>query len=378
MPSIIRVSDYSGFKNYKDRWEELLSRSHADNIFLTYEWIDACIRHFCSKEKLLVLNIYNGDRLAGIAPLMIRRHKYFGLPVRSVCFIGTGISDRMDFILYQDKEEIVTVAMDYLMGIKSEWDFINLEEMPEKSGTFEAIRKYLIQKRVTSFFGPKKKSFYIVTGKDKGALSSDFSKKFSRKFKKVANKYGDLKLGFERHIGIGMPQDSIFPELEAIENRSWKGDERSGIFSRPDSAGFHKDILNKFSKSGFLDLSLLILDSRPIAYMYNYIYSKRSYNYSIAHDKRYCTISPGTLLMLWTISDSQSRGIEEFDFTRGEDDWKTRFTSDFRMHERARVFKDSLYSRVLYFLQARIMPYMKNKKLLYNLWMNLKRRLGWV
>ena len=112
--------------------------------------------------------------------------------------------------------------------------------------------------------------------------------------------------------------------------------------------------------------------------MYNYLYGKRSYNYNLAYDKKYSNLSPGTLLMSWALADSSSRDIAEFDFTRGEDDWKTRFTGDFRMHERVRVFKDSLYSRVLYFLQARIMPYMKNKKLLYNLWMNLKRRLGWV
>ena len=75
MLKIVRISDYSEFKDCKDRWEELLSRSYADNVFLTYEWIDACIRHFFSKEKLLILNIYDDDKLAGIAPLMIRRHK---------------------------------------------------------------------------------------------------------------------------------------------------------------------------------------------------------------------------------------------------------------------------------------------------------------
>ena len=142
MLKIVRISDYSEFKDCKDRWEDLLSRSHADNIFLTYDWIDACIRHFFNKEKLLILNIYDDDKLAGIAPLMIRRHKYFGFPVKSVCFIGTGISDRMDFILYGDKEEIVTVAMGYLMGIKSEWDFIDLEEIPGHRGTAEAIQRY--------------------------------------------------------------------------------------------------------------------------------------------------------------------------------------------------------------------------------------------
>ena len=184
-------------------------------------------------------------------------------------------------------------------------------------------------------------------------------------------------LSFERYAGCGILGDKVFSELNAIENRSWKGDGRSGIFSNPASLGFHKEIFSKFSNNGYLDLSILNLGSRPIAYIYNYLYEKRSYNYSIAFDKKYSRLSPGTLLMLWALADSSSRDIEEFDFARGEGDWKARFTGDFRMHDRIRIFKNTVYSRFLYYLQSGIMPYMKRIKPVYNLWMKLKGWLGW-
>lgn len=377
MLKIVRISDYSGFKDYKDRWNDLLSRSRADNIFLTYEWIDACVRHFFNEEKLLILNVYDGDRLTGIAPLMIRSYKYFGLPVRSVCFIGTGISDRMGFIIEGERENILGAIMDYLMGIKSEWDFIDLEEIPERPDDIRLMEGYLAERRIISMLGPAKKAFYITMDKAKEGASQDFSKKFRRKLTKVNNKWHGLNLSFERYAGAGASAGAVFPELNAIEDRSWKGDERSGIFSDPASLGFHKEIVSKFSNNGYLDLSILNLGSRPIAYIYNYLYGKRSYNYSIAFDKKYSRLSPGTLLMLWALADSSSRDIEEFDFARGEGDWKARFTEDFRMHDRVRVFKNTAYSRFLYYLQSGIMPYMKRRKSIYNLWMKLKGRLGW-
>jgi len=377
MLKIVRVSDYSEFKDYKDRWDDLLSSSHADNIFLTYEWIDACIRHFFNEEKLLILNVYNDGRLIGIAPLMIKRHKYFGLPVKSVCFIGTSISDRMDFIIKGERENILGLIVDYLVGIKSEWDFIDLEEIPDHAGAIQAMQRHLAKKRIINMPGPAKKSFYITMDKAKGSVRQDFSKKFRRKLTKVNNKWHGLNLSFERYAGGGISGDMVFSELNAIENRSWKGDEHSGIFSNPASLGFHREIFSKFSNNGYLDLSILNLDSRPIAYIYNYLYGKRFYNYSIAFDKRYSKLSPGTLLMLWALADSSSRDIEEFDFARGEGDWKARFTGDFRLHGRIRIFKNTTYSRFLYYLQSGIMPYMKRRKSIYNLWMKLKGWLGW-
>lgn len=376
MLKITRISDYSGFKDCKCMWDDLLSRSHADNIFLTHEWIDACIRHFFSNEKLLILNVRDEDRLTGIAPLMIKRHRYFGLPVRSVCFIGTGISDRMDLIAEGERNETVSMVMEYLMAIKSEWDFIDMEEVPDQAGTVQAIERYAAENRVMNISGPPKRSFYIAMDSAK-EICREFSKKFHRKFKKVNNKWHGLDLGFERHTGNGRAEGGVFSELNAIEARSWKGEGHSGIFSRSDSLDFHREIFSKFSKDGRIDLSILNLDSMPIAYIYNYLYGKRSYNYSIAYDKRYSRLSPGTLLMLWTLADSPSRGIVEFDFARGEGDWKARFTRDFRLHNRARAFKDTAYSRFLYYLQSGIMPCMKRKKYIYNLWMRLKGWLGW-
>ena len=119
---IIEISDYNKFSESKAEWEDLLSRSKVDNVFLTHDWIDGCVRHFYADERLLILNVFDGDNLVGIAPLIIKRDKYFGLPLKTVCFIGTSISDRMDFILDGNKEEVISFIFDYLISMKKEWD----------------------------------------------------------------------------------------------------------------------------------------------------------------------------------------------------------------------------------------------------------------
>ena len=138
---IEEVSDYKRFQDYKAEWEGLLSRSDVDNIFLTHDWIDSCIKHFYRNDRLLILNVSNGGRLVGIAPLVIRRDRYFGLPVKTISFIGTSISDRMDFILDGDKEEIIALIFDYLLSMKEDWDIIDLQEFPEYTGNIKAVER---------------------------------------------------------------------------------------------------------------------------------------------------------------------------------------------------------------------------------------------
>ena len=374
---IIEISDYNKFINSKTEWEDLLSRSKVDNIFLTHEWIDSCIKYFYANEKLLILNIFNGNNLVGIAPLVIKKGGYFGLPVKTVSFIGTSISDRMDFILDGDKKEIIKVIFDHLMSIKKEWDLIDLQELSEYAGNLEYVESYIKEKGFINIIGPVKKSFFIDFDKDKDFFVQKFSKKLESRLKKIKNKGISLNLEFQRHTNGDINADEIFLKAQAIEDKSWKGKKQSGIFSKDNTRSFHREILGKFSRNKWIDFSILALDKEPVAYIYNYLYGGRSYNYSVAFDKKHSVISAGTMLMLWALKESGSRGISEFDFARGEDSWKTKLTQNFREHNRIRIFKDEAYSRVLHMLQSRIMPCFKNIKILHSIWVKIKDILKW-
>lgn len=371
------VSDYDGFRKRRDAWEELLSRSGADNVFLTYEWVDACIRHFYKDQRLLILYVFEGDRPVGIAPLVIRKYGYFGLPVKAVSFIGTIISDRMDFILDGNKKEIMASILEYLMGINPEWDFIDFQEMAEHTGNAETIKAWLKDRKVLKIIGPPVKSFFIHFNGNKDSSCRKFSRNLRAGLNKIKNRGSGSDARFERYINKDMGQDGLFYTMNTIEDLSWKGEKRLGIFSKENTRDFHREIFDTFSKKRWLDISVLSLNEKPIAYAYSYIYGKRSYVYNIAFDKRYSDLSPGTALTWWILKDSLDRGLSEFDFIRGGDSWKNRFTQDFKTHNRVRIFKRNPYCRFLYFLQARVMPYMKSKKSLYKTWMKIKEKMEW-
>ncbi|MDP8230597.1 MAG: GNAT family N-acetyltransferase [Candidatus Gorgyraea atricola] len=377
MLNIKQVSNHGEFEGYKGMWNGLLEKSNIDNVFMTYEWVDTYIRHFCVSQRLLILNIFEGDRLIGIAPLMIRKYKYLGLPVRAVSFIGAGASDRMDFILTGDKEKAIYLVLDHLMGISSEWDLIDLEEITEKSATVEIIEKWLQERNILNFSGPQKRSFLIQFDGNRKSLVEKFSGKLKKRLTKLDNKNIQVNLDFKRYRVRASEVEAIFSDICDIEDRSWQGKKQKGIFTKNPSRDFHKEIFDRFSRNGQLDISVLMLEKKPIAYIYNYLYGGRSYNYNVAFDNAHKNLSAGTMLMFWMLKDSAVGDISEFDFMRGEEPWKKRLTSSFKLHNRVRIFKGSFYSRSLYVLQSKIMPYFRKKNALRKIWITIKEKLGW-
>lgn len=371
---MIRIKEFSSYEEFsgmKEAWDDLIARSKVDNVFLTYDWMGSYIRNCCNGDRLIILTVFDDDALVGIAPLMIRRHGFKGLSVKSICFIGTTASDRMDFILDGPREKCVMSIMDYLIGIGRDWDFLDFHEIAGSSGTLEAIEKWAKLRDLKSVSGPWERSFFIKLNGNAEFILKKVSKKLNRKTKKL-NKETRADLDFSRYMG-NEAKESLFYEIRFIASRSWKGTGHKSVFLRHGIRDFHKDIFLEFANSGCLDISILRMGDTPIAYIYNFLYNGRLYNYSIEFDSRYSHISPGTMLMLWSIENAVSKGIKEIDFGRGEEGWKTRLTQDFRMQEKIRIFNNNFPGKGLYLLYLAVKG-IKEHKGIYRILRNVKER----
>ncbi len=348
MLEIKEISSYKKFRDMREAWDDLISRSKVDNIFLTHDWMDSYIRNCCNGNRLVVLTVFDGEILVGIAPLMIRRYDFMGAHARSVCFIGTTVSDRMDFILDAPRERCVPPIMDYLMEMSADWDFLDFQEMATSFGTVELIQNWVKSRRLKYISSNSTRSFFIKLDSDSELFLKRNSKKLHRKIKKSnSNAWANLKFRRYAHDEV---KENLFRDIEFISKRSWKGRRQKSVFLKDYDRDFHREMFFKTPGSGCLDISILRMNNIPIAYIYNFLHNNRIYNYSVEFDSRYSYLSPGTMLMLWNIEDSIPRGIREIDFGRGEEKWKTRFTQDFRTHGRVRIFKKGFYGRVLYLL----------------------------
>lgn len=371
---MLRIKEISGYEEFmamKDAWSDLISKSSADNLYLTHDWIGPYIRNCCNGNRLVILTVFEDSVLIGIAPLMIRKYSFMGIIVKSVCFIGTGESDRMDFIIGASKERCVLSIMDHLMNINKDWDFLDFQEIPEHSGAAEAIEKWGNLRKLKSISTFRDKAFFINLNSNADFLLNKVSKKLHTKMKKLSKKMkGNLE--FRRYMPNEL-KENLFSEIQFIAKRSRKAEKQKSVFLKKEVKDFHRELFSGFAESGCLDVSILSLDNAPIAYVYNFLYNNRLYNYSIDFNNRYSHISPGSMLMLWIIKDSVSRGVKEIDFGRGEEEWKKRLTQDFRMHANIRVFNSSFYGKGLYLVYSWI-EFIKGHRPIYKILRKIKQR----
>src|SRR4051812_23026407 len=81
----IRLITATEFDTLQHDWNELLSRSAWDNLFLRWEWIHTWWKHFSSHRQLFIWTITREDRLVGIFPLYIDQPAPLGFRYLRFC-----------------------------------------------------------------------------------------------------------------------------------------------------------------------------------------------------------------------------------------------------------------------------------------------------
>jgi len=86
------LSEFAGLKN---QWQELLTRSNADALFMSWHWMYSWWEVYgnLSDDELLLLGVYDDDDvLVCIAPFYISTKKIKNLiPIKILQFIGTRV-----------------------------------------------------------------------------------------------------------------------------------------------------------------------------------------------------------------------------------------------------------------------------------------------
>jgi CelD/BcsL family acetyltransferase involved in cellulose biosynthesis len=112
-------------------WNQLLARSNADALFLSWEWLTLWWRHFGEALSAAadILAFYRGSELVGIAPLYRRRVVRSGLvPTSSVQLIGvswrdpgTMISEYLDVVAAAGESDAVRRACVQILLQERAW-----------------------------------------------------------------------------------------------------------------------------------------------------------------------------------------------------------------------------------------------------------------
>jgi CelD/BcsL family acetyltransferase involved in cellulose biosynthesis len=142
---------------------------------------------------------------------------------------------------------------------------------------------------------------------------------------------GDVR--FVRHRpagaaqGLDDPRWDLYDECERLASNSWQGSSTTGTtLSHESIRAYLHDAHTAAAEFGGVDMNLLLLDGRPVAFAYNYHFGGYVYGLRAGFDA--AAAGAGTVLQRMMIEDSCRRGDRLIDLGPGSSEakrpWQTR------------------------------------------------------
>jgi CelD/BcsL family acetyltransferase involved in cellulose biosynthesis len=319
-------------------WNALVEQSIADTPFSRYEYLSEWWKTRGGGEwknaELVLVSATEGDQLIGIAPLFLE--EYEGR--KALLLVGSiEISDYLDLIVREaDLSRFLSGLIDFLASsLPDSWSAFDWYNLPDDSPTLAAL-KADSEKRGWNYH----EEIYRPTPRI--ALNGSFEEYLSRIDKKQRH---EIKRKMRRADESGRVRFKVVdknvdiePELETFFHL---------MIQDPGKAQFlHEVMRDQMSNSirvahdqGYLWLAFLEVDGVKAAASLNFDYKNKFWGYNSGVSREHMELSPGWVLMGHVIQWCCENGRSEFDFMRGDEDYKYRFGGVNRFVMRARVIK---------------------------------------
>lgn len=319
----------------RSQWNLLLERSQAPCVFRTWEWVTSWLDVYGAPFALRVLLAWRGERLVGVAPLMIGKHVRYGAVGPRVLLMvgqsGSTLAEQFDFIVDAPFEAEVTGAfVAHIVGaLRSEWDMILFERMLDASPSKQRLVELLRHEGLRVDTPRAQQAFYVKLPATMDDYLAERSANFRSQYRNSRRKLerlGALRLrlaGRDLAVAEGM---RILGELHRQRFAATPG----ASFRTTDYVDFHSRVANLFAGREWLWLAVLELDGQPIGARYDYVYGNKMWCMQGGWDPRFSNQRPGMILTGAAIEWAIERGLAEYDFQSGEADYKRRWASTSR------------------------------------------------
>ena len=320
-------TDFEELKSSRDQWDRLAGAFP----FYRWAWLGTWFENMVTNGTPAVLVGIEDGQWIGIAPFwldgssgMSQRLRFWG--------DGKACTDYMGLIANPDKIEAFTLAaVDWLTaecvadGELGNVDVFELEGMSEKCESACLLTKVLEANGLVSHASELEGCWVAELPSSWDELNAGFSKSMRRKTKKAVQRLADDA------CELKSSQDSDFNTLWATfvdlhQKRRAMLDE-PGCFADPAFETFLRQSTQQLIKEGRSELVVINFDSQPLAAMLLFNDQNTNYMYQSGADESRMKMEPGYQMAVAAIQKSIDRDMKYFDFLRGDEPYKARWST---------------------------------------------------
>ncbi len=320
--------EYTLHNNFSEinaqEWNDLLKESVSNTPFLRHEYQRGWWEHRGGGEwqnaQLILVSAREAGRLIGIAPLFVAEYE----GKSALLLIGSiEISDYLDLIVrMDDHSRFITGLLDFLASsFADNWSSLDWYNLPDSSPTLAALKAESESRGWTHL-----EEMYRPTPRI--ALNGDFDEYLSRVEKKQRHEIRrKMRRAIESERGVRwFISDMADPEAE-IDSflKLMEQDQGKASFLREPMRVQMRDVIRTAHENGWLWLAFLEADGQRVAAALNFDYENKLWGYNAGVNRDFMDLSPGWVLLGHVLEWCCQNGRYEFDFMRGDEDYKYRF-----------------------------------------------------
>ena len=320
-----------------DQWNALLKESISDTPFSRYEYQRLWWEHRGGGEwqdaRLVLVTAHEDEKLIGIAPLFMA--EYENQP--ALLLNGSiEISDYLDLIVRADDHaRFLSGLLDFLAShLADGWSRLDWYNLPDDSPTLAALKAESAHRGWTHYEEVYRPTPRIVLNGDFDEYLSRVEKKQRHEIRRKMRRAAESELNV-RFVLVD-PSTDIEPELDTFFDLMVH-DPGKADFLHPAMREQMSAILHAAHKEGYLWLGFLEIDGVKTASSLNFDYNGKLWGYNSGVSRAHMELSPGWVLLSHIIQWCCENKRHEFDFMRGDEEYKYRFGGVNRFVMRAQV-----------------------------------------
>ncbi len=306
-------------------WNRLLAESAANVPFLRYEylstwWATRGGGEWPDTAELAIVTAEQDGRLAGIAPLFFANNLE-GEP--SLLLLGSiEISDYLDLIVRPaDFQPFVSGLFDFLAAASFAWKTLDWHNLLETSPSLPVLQAEAGRRAWTFSVEQTYHAPSIPLTGDFETYLAGIDKKQRHEIRRKMRRAEEL--GGVRWY-IVEDESTLDAEMDAFLDLMAADPEKAAFLTGVMRSQMRRAVHAAF-KAGWLQLAFLTVHGKKAAGYLDFDYQNRIWVYNSGLDRSFMEYSPGWVLLGYLLKWANDNKRNEFDFMRGNEDYKYRF-----------------------------------------------------
>jgi len=302
-------------------WNKLVFRMERPEVCFTHQWALAASRAFSNSLQPLTFLVYESGHLVGVAAMAINR-----VSPDITFFLSASTADYCDIVSEPESRAAVLTAVLAEMKKRSVRNLV-LANVPAESHTLRAIatvarsHRFHVQDRPAYDCG-------VISLADKEQRESVLQ----AMARKEREKRGLKKLGQLGPIHLAdLSAEQLEAGLESIfyaQISRFLATNRLSPLIHPQRRFFLMELGKLLSSAGWLKVSQLEVNGRPVAWNYGFQFFDSWFWYLPTFQIEYENLSPGScLLRLLTEEACADESVKRLDLGLGDEPYKERFSN---------------------------------------------------